>query len=282
VPATAGGIADDDPNAIPNTATNENPFYIPPQSVPQFASPVTAGTVDDSSCSGADATHLCIPERPFGASQPGDWSCSLTDLNNLCGQPCAYAPAAPSCIDPATLGPGDTGYGTIRCDARLGGTPSPHLLPWGDGAGANGFNEQPNQSNGEDYLVLDDDPTVPDPDTTATNPPTDYIYVRNALGGSATQSVTYNLRPPFGIPQNGPTTLRYVAFKTDGSATLAGDGNDISVSATLFQDGVAVPGGSEPPDAHTLTGTPTLYEFVVPAGQITNYTALSIRLTFTR
>ena len=285
VPAVPGGIADDDPNAVPNTATNENPFYIPPQPVPQFASPVTMDTVVNTDCTGADATHLCIPHRPFGSTtQPGDWACSLTDLNNLCGQPCAYEPAAPSCVDPAMLNPGDTGYGTIRCDARIGGTPSPHLVPWGDGPGANGFNEQPNQSNGEDYKVLDDDPSVPDPDTIAgANPPTDYIYVAgpmNATGGTATQRVTYSLRPPFGIPRNGTTTVRYVAFKTDGSTNLVDDGNGISVSATLFQDGVAVPGGSEVPDAHTLTATPTLYEFTVPPGQITNYTSLSIQFTF--
>ncbi len=282
VPAVAGGIADEDPNDP--LATNKNPFYIPPQPVPQFESPVNANTVIDTSCAGADATHLCIPRQPAGSGQPGDWACSPTDLNNLCGQPCAYEPAAPACVDPATLNVGDLGYGTIRCEARIGGTPSPHLVAWGDGTGANGFNEQPNQSNGEDYKVLDDDPGIPDPDTTASaNPPADFIYVNgsmNATGGGATQSVTYNLRPPFGIPQNGTTTVRYVAFKTDGSTNLVSDGNDISVSATLFQAGVAVPGGAEPPDAHTLTGTPTLYEFVVPAGQITNYTNLSIRFTF--
>ena len=58
------------------------------------------------------------------------------------------------------------------------------------------------------------------------------------------------------------------------------DGNVMSVSATLFENGAPVPGGSEPADAHTLTGTPTPYEFTVPTGQITNYTALSVRFTF--
>ena len=184
---------------------------------------MTAATIVDTNCNGADPAHLCIPRRPPGSAQPGDWSCSVTDLNKLCGQPCAYVPAAPTCVDPATLNLGDLGYGTIRCDARIGGTPSPHLLAWGDGTGANGFGEQPDQANGEDYKVIDDDPTVPDPDTTASsNPPADFIYISGAMnvtGGAATQSVTFNLRPPFGIPQNGPTTVRYVAFKTDGRPT---------------------------------------------------------------
>jgi hypothetical protein len=283
-PAAAGGIADDNPNAIPNIANNKNAFYFPPQPVPQFQSPLDLATIDQTDCNGADAAHLCIPTRPEGSGTPGDWSCSLTDLNNLCGQPCAYVPAAPLCVNPTTLGPADAGYGTIRCDARVGGAPSRHLVPWSDGAGANGFSESPDQPNGEDYNVLDDDPTVPDPDTIASaNPPADYVYMSGTLGtsgGGATQSVTYNLRPPFGIPQINTTSVRYVAFKTDGSSALTDTGNVISVTATLLQGGTPVPGGSEPSDAHTLTGTPTLYEFVVPAGQITNYTALSVRFTF--
>lgn len=282
-PATAGGIADDDPNAIPNIANNKNAFYIPPQPVPRFASPAELGTVNQTSCNGANAINLCIPYRPEGSTQPGDWSCSLTDPGNYCGQPCAYVPAAPLCVDPATLTASDPGYGTVRCEARLGGTPSRHLVPWGDGAGASAFHESPDQANGRDYLVIDDDPTVPDPDTTASlNPPADYLYMNGVLGtsgGSSTQTVTYNLRPPFGIPQVNTTAVRYVAFKTDGSV-LTDTGNVISVSANLLQAGSPVAGGSEPPDAHILSGTPTLFEFVVPAGQITSYTSLSIRFTF--
>lgn len=283
VPSVAGGIADDDPTAIPNIARNKNAFYIPPQPVPRFASPVDIGTVNQTNCNGASASALCIPYRPEGSNSPGDWSCSLTDQANLCGQPCAYVPAAPSCVDPATLTPADAGYGTARCEARIGGTPNRHLVPWNDGSGASGFLESPDQANGEDFKVIDDDPSVPDPDTTASlNPPADYLYMNGALnvgGGASTQMVTYNLRPPFGIPQVNSTAVRYVAFKADG-AIPTDSGNVISVSATLLQGGAAVPGGTEPVDAHILTGTPTLYEFIVPAGQITNYTNLSIRFTF--
>ena len=288
VPAVAGGIADDDPVANPTTAHNKNAFYIPPQPVPQFESPIGGTTVSHQACSGASASALCVPNRPqtgSGAGSPGDWFCSYTDMNNLCGQPCAYLPVAPACVDPSILTAADPGFGTVRCEARVGGTPSRHLLPWGDGAGANGFNESPDQSNGEDYKVLDDDPTIPDADAAATpaDPPTDYVYVSGGLGasgGSATQSVTYNLRPPFGIPQMNTTMVRYVAFKTTDAGALSNDGNVISVSATLLQNGSPVAGGSEPSDAHTLSGTPTRYEISVPAGSITNYTALSVRLTF--
>jgi hypothetical protein len=285
IPAVAGGIADDDPTAIPNTAHNKSAFYIPPQPVAQFASPDDITPVHHTDCNGANASNLCLPWRPAGSTQPGDWFCSVSDLNNLCGEPCAYVPAAPLCVDPATLTSADPGYGTVRCEARVGGTPSRHLVAWGDGTGSNGFDETPAQSNGEDWKVLDDDPTVPDPDTgtTPANPPSDYVHMSGTLGasgGAATQSVTYSLRPPFGIPQINTTTVRYVAFKTDGTAARSDDGNVISVSATLLQGGVAVPGGSEPTDAHILSGTPTRYEFTVPAGQISNYTSLSIRFTF--
>ena len=290
VPATPGGIADDDPTATPNIANNKNVFYIPPQPVPQFqsplgntANPLAATTVSHQQCTTASATALCVPNRPETGTtpgQPGDWSCSLTDLNNLCGQPCAYLPAFPTCEDPATLTPADPGYGLIRCDARIGGTPSRHLVPWGDGNGASGFRESPDQANGEDYKVLDDDPTLtpPDPDTTASaNPPVDYIYRHNPLG-NAPDTVTYNLRPPFGIPQNGTTTVRYVAFKTDGTTALIDGGDEVSVSVALLQSGTTV--YSEAADVHVLTGTPTPYEFIVPANLITNYTALSLRFTF--
>ena len=283
-PSVPGGIADDNPLATPNVANNKNAFYIPPQAVPEFASPIDLVTVNHSECNGSGPIDLCVPYRPQGSTNPGDWSCSLTDLNNLCGQPCAYEPVAPFCVDPATLSPGDLGYGTVRCDARIGGPPSRHLVAWGDGSGASGMHELPDQPNGEDYKVIDDDATVPDPDTTASlNPPADYLYMNGTLGvsgGSATQIATYNLRPPFGIPQNNTTTIRYVAFKTDGTAALSDTGNVISVSATLLQGGNPVAGGSEPVDAHTLTGTPQLFTFVVPAGQITNYTNLSLRFTF--
>jgi hypothetical protein len=285
IPAVTGGIADDDPTAIPNTAHNKSAFYIPPQPVIQFASPDDVTPVHHTNCSGANASTWCVPYRPAGSTQPGDWFCSVTDLNNLCGQPCAYVPVAPACVDPATLTSVDPGYGTVRCEARIGGTPSRHLVPWGDGTGANAFDETPAQSNGEDYKVLDDDASVPDPDTGASppNPPSDYVHMSGVLGtsgGGATQSVTYNLRPPFGIPQVNSTTVRYVAFKTDGTSALSDTGNVVSVSATLLQGGTPVAGGTEPVDAHILSGTPTPYSFTVPAGQITNYTALSIRFTF--
>jgi hypothetical protein len=51
------------------------------------------------------------------------------------------------------------------------------------------------------------------------------------------------------------------------------------MQVTLLQGGVAVPGATFA--AVTLTGTPTQYPFAVPSGSITNYTALSLKVTFT-
>ncbi len=268
VPATTGGLADADPIVYPATANNKNAFYMAPLPVPHYESPLDFASVSNRDCVGASETSPCVPYMPSGSVQPGAWSCSTIDLNNLCGVPVA-----------------DTVAGTVSCIAAPSAlSPSRHLVPWSDGSGANGFGELPDQANNEDYKVIDDDSTVPDPDTTATDPPTDYVYMNGTLGtsgGSATQNVTYNLRPPFGIPQPGqPTDVSYVAFKTDGSSALSNDGNEISVSATLLQSGTPVPSGTEPADAHILTGTPQLFTFTVSPGQITNYTALSLRFTF--
>ena len=258
-PATLGGITDGLGNA-------KDAFYIPPNPYLRFASPLDDVTVSDRDCIGASASgNLCVP---FAGDSNHDWSCSVTGFSNLCGVPNIVAP------------------GVIECNAATppsGFGPSPHLLPWSDGSGANGFDESPNQGSGDDWTVLDDNPTAPDPDTTgAANPPADYVYLNGTLGvsgGSATQVVTYNLRPPFGIPQSGSTTVRYTAFKTNGSA-LTDTGNVISVSAKLLQNGTAIGGtASEPVDAHLLTGTPTVYSFTVTSG-ITDYTSLSIEFTF--
>lgn len=258
-PATTGGITDGLGNA-------KDAINIPPNPYMRFASPLDDVTVSQSDCNGASApSNLCVP---FQGDSNHDWTCNVTGFSNLCGVPVASS-------------------GSVRCDAAeppLGFGPSPHLLPWSDGSGANGFNESPNQSNGDDWMVLDDDPTIPDPDTTAAaNPPADFVYSSGTLGasgGAATQRVTYNLRPPFGIPRSGSTTVRYVAFKTDGTTALSNDGNVITVSARLMQGGNPIGGSaSEAADAHALTGTPTLYSFTVTSG-ITDYTSLSIEFTF--
>jgi hypothetical protein len=257
-PATLGGITD-------GLGNPKDAFYIPPNPYLRFASPLDNVTVTDRNCTGASApSDLCVP---FAGDSNHDWSCNVTGFSNLCGVPAVSS-------------------GSITCNAAeppAGFGPSPHLLPFSDGSGASAFDESPNQPNGDDWKVLDDDPLTSDPDTTgASNPPADYIYMSGVLGtsgGGATQRVTYNLRPPFGIPRFGSTTVRYVAFKTNGSA-LTDTGNVVSVQAKLMQNGTAIGGsGSEAPDAHPLTGTPTVYSFTVTSG-ITDYTSLSIEFTF--
>ncbi len=273
IPANPGGIADADPNAIPNVANGKSAFYMPPQPVPRYASPLDDVTVSQTNCNTAGPSDLCVPYRPLGSNQPGDWRCEVTGFSNLCGVPCDYFSPAGTCNPPVS--------GTIRCDARVGGTPSSHLLPWADGSGANAFSGSPAVSNGERYTNLDDDPAVPDPDTTAPlpNPPDSYLYRSNPLGvsgGGAVQGLVMNLRPPFGIPQSGPSTVRFVAFKTQ-DATPDDTGNPVTLMVSLEHDGTSSPNPSGP---ITLTGTPTLYEFTVATGQISDYTSMRVRFTF--
>jgi hypothetical protein len=268
-PATLGGISDGLGNA-------KDAFYIPPNPYIPFSSPLNPGSATGDStvtnCASADATHLCVPFQGNGSH---DWWCDNGDLNNLCGEPCDAAVTG-SCVavTPAS-------NGRIRCEARVGGTPSPHLVASSDGAGANGFSGSPAITGGGDrYPRIDDDPLVPDPDTSATPAatPTDYIYTGNlgVTGGGATSSGTFNMRPPFGIPQAGGSTIRVNAFKTNG-ATPDDTGNPVTMQITLLQGGTTVT--SSP--VIDLTGAPTQYTLNVTAGQITNFTALSLKFTFT-
>ena len=271
IPANPGGIADGDPNATPNTANGKSAFYMPPQPVPRYASPLDDVTINHTTCNGAGPSDLCVPYRPAGSNQPGDWRCEVTGYNNLCGVPCDYFSAPGTCDPPVS--------GTIRCDARVGGTPSAHLLAWADGSGANAFSGSPSVSNGERYTNLDDDPGSPDTTITPLNPPESYLYLSNPLGvsgGGAMQSLLMNLRPPFGVPQAGPSTIRFVAFKTL-DANPVDDGNPVTLMVSLEHDGTSSP---DPNGPITLTGTPTLYEFTVPAGQITDYTSLRLRFRY--
>jgi len=274
-PAVAGGIADDDPTNVPNTANNKNAFYMAPLPVPQFASPLGNGatpladtTTKASDCTGASATSLCVPYRPLGAVAPGDWACTNSAIIDPCGTPVF-----------------DSVNGTVRCNARLGGTPDNHLDPTVGGANFNNVAGNPNQNNGNEWNNIDDDYSLPDPDTTLTpaNPPQSWIYTdnfdhkNNPPISTLNASVTFNLKPPFGTPTpGGTTTVRYVGFKTN-TGTIDGSGYPITLQATLLQGGVAI---SSDPTLRTLGGTPTRYEWTVGANVITNYNNLSLRFTF--
>jgi putative Flp pilus-assembly TadE/G-like protein len=267
-PATAGGISDGSGNA-------KNAFHIPPQPIPHYASPLDGAGVSDQRCSGASATDLCVPNRPAtgnGAGQPGDWRCNPIDgsqgLNNMCGTP--------------TVSTTVSGVSSIRCDATLGGTPSRYLVPSSDGRFANQMTGSPVPSS-DRYTFIDDNAsaTPPDPDTTnpPANPPADYLYTSNlnGSGGSATQTVNFNLRPPYGLPRAGATQVSYVVFKTNnGALDTSGTGNAVTVTVQLLQAGSVIFTDA----AQTLTGTPTLHQFSPPVNAITDYTTLSLRLTY--
>jgi hypothetical protein len=252
-----GGISDGTPTGA------KNAFYMAPLPVPHYASPLDNVTVTNTNCNGADASNLCVPYRPAGANAPGDWACVISGGANLCGAP-------------------TVSNGTVRCDARVSGPASPQLLPNSDGLGANGFSGVASVSNNQKYTRIDDDPTVPDADTTTPpiDPSTDYLYSGNlnVNGAGATATVTFNLRPPNGIPTAGSTTVRYVAFKTNGTVPETGTpGNPVTLSVALLQGGTSI---AVDPTLRTLTGTTTRYEFTVSSGLITNYTTLSLRFTY--
>jgi hypothetical protein len=267
-PATTGGISDSDPNAVPNVANNKNAFYIAPIPVPQFASPIGGSTVFTYNCSGADATHLCVPRQDQSSSTPsapGDWTCGATSAAPVwCGTPTV-----------TTVGTSST----VSCIGQGGGNPGNHYYPVGVSAGASQISGDAThpQSNGNEYLNIDDNATTPDPDTTSTpaNPPTDWVYTDNInTTGGASSSFTVNLGAS-GPRTNGTSTVRYTVFKTNaGAVPPLSDGNTVTVtvkllgsSGTIYTDTV-----------RTLTNVPTQYTFpiAVPSAQLN-----SLRLQFT-
>jgi hypothetical protein len=275
IPATTGGISDGDPNAVPNTANNKSAFYMAPLPVPEYASPLNSSgagvadnTVKDRNCSGASASALCVPYRPFSSSitSPGDWTCVTSGSTNRCGSPSTSTDAF--------------GNSRVTCAAANGGTPNAHLLPKSEGSGNNSFTGSPAVTNGNLWTLIDDNPeaTPPDADTVAppAATPMDWIYSGNlnTSGGGSNATLTVNIEPPFGVPQSGSTTVRYVVFKTN-SGVIDNTMNGVSVQVSLLQNGINI---STDPTTRTLTGTPTRYEWTV--GNITDYNSLSLRFLF--
>lgn len=271
-PAVLGGIADDDLTVNPN-GHNKNAFYIAPLSVPQFASPLgntstplADTTTTDDDCAGASVDHLCVPYQPSGSS-PGDWSCSSSALIDPCGDPVF-----------------DTVNGRVTCEARTGGAPDNHLDPTTGGADFGNVSGNPNQSNGNEYQNIDDDwATAADANSTPADPPTDFVYIDDLNHPNSppistmTTAFTINLKQPYGTPNGGSTTVRYVAFKTDAGALMASDPSGYPVELTVsLQQG----GGTIATDTQTLTVDPTRYEFTVAAGLITDYNDLALRFSF--
>jgi hypothetical protein len=89
-PANTGGIANADPrtDSAPNWATGQTALHIPPQEVPRYESPLDGVTVSDDECILADASNLCVPYRPLGSTEPGDWDCGTGAADDrYCGIP---------------------------------------------------------------------------------------------------------------------------------------------------------------------------------------------------
>jgi hypothetical protein len=257
---TLGGISDG--------TTGKNAFFMPPQPVPHYASPLDGVTISGADCRFATATDLCVPYRGQpGAmpNQPGDWLCDDPRIYPTSSNPCGQAiPVSNS----------------IRCVAWTpsGIDPSPFLVPWKD-LRTNTVNGVTENGNNLKWQNIDDDSQAftPDPDTTSPpgNPPADYVHLQNNLGPGANRSFEVALRPPFGTPPNGTTTVRYAAFKTH-DATPTDAGNQVDVVVRVLENDVVI--WTSPTE--TLTGTPTQYSFTINVGMITNYNGLSLEFEF--
>jgi len=259
-----GGISDG--------TTGKNAFYIPPVPVPQFESPINGNTVSAYNCAGADASHLCVPRKDQGSANPGapgDWTCSTSSSSPVrCGTPVVNTGTSPS---------------TVTCSGAGGGNPQLDYYAIGVASGASGIQGDAGhpQSNGNEYRNIDDDATVPDPDTTSTpaDPPSDWIYTDDLnITGSGTKTVTTSFIVNVG--QSGPrlagnSTIRYVAFKTNGGA-LSNTGYDVTLTVSLV-GGVT---STQTDTPRVLSGTPTRYSFNVSSANITDYNSLQLQFTF--
>jgi hypothetical protein len=273
IPADTGGIADDDPNDTPNTANGKSAFYIAPLPVPQYENPVT-GTDSSYNCVSADANQLCVPYKDQADStpnEPGDWTCVTSGAGTLCGLP------------NVTVNP--SGGSTVVCEARTGGTASPDLLPDGVVSGAPNITGNPAQSNGDEYLNVDEDPGTGDAASPTPGAPVDWVYVDNlnlSGGGVDTKTTSFelSLRPPYGVPASGQVTIRYVAFKTNSGTPDDSPGSrPVTLQVALYENGSLV---QSDPSVRTLGATPVLYEdWTVSTAQINDFGGLSLRFTFT-
>jgi Flp pilus assembly protein TadG len=260
-----GGISDG--------VNGKNAFYMAPLAVPQFESPINGNTVSAYGCSGADATHLCVPRKDQSTSTPGapgDWTCQTSGSIDRCGLPVV------------TVG----NPSTVTCIGQGGGSPALHYYAIGVASGAAGIQGDAAhpQSNGNEYRNMDDDVILGDADTispTPANPPTDYVYTDdvNISGAGGPQSTSFIVNLGQSGPRlSGPSTIRYVALKTDGGV-LNNTQNPVTLKVRLLpasgSTAIAVD-----PTVRTLTDVPTRFEFTVAAGTIPTSQFNSLRLEF--
>jgi Putative Flp pilus-assembly TadE/G-like len=273
-PAIPGGIADEDPTAVGNTAIMKNAFYIPPIPVPQFASPVT-GTIESATCAGSSASNLCVPSKgvyecfsPTGGTFP---RCGLPSVDSSTNPPTI------SCIGV------DGGVAGLHFYAASVSNGNSNITPDAAHPQANGnkyFNIAPDSLNtgspDDDYVNGDGD-TLANP----ANPSNDFVYTGdlNVTNGNATPSTSFTISfQAAGNRQAGSSTVRYTAFKVDGGVannTL----NPVTLQVALLNGaGTTIVAD---PTVRDLTDVPQRFEFNVGAGLITNYNSLQLRFTFT-
>lgn len=271
IPASGGGIADANPLNTPNTANGKNAFYMPPQPVPQYDSPVNSNTIVLYDCSGADATHLCIPRKDQTSSNPsapGDWTCSTSSSS------------------PARCGSPTVSGSTVSCVGQGGGSLGNHYYSSGVNSGASDFvgDTAHPQNNGNEYLNMDEPTATDDGTTTPPAAPVDFVTTGNMdINGSGTKTVTKVLTvnvQPSGPRLSGISTVRYVAFKSNGTAiNTTTPTYDVNLTVRLLPGTGTTAIATD--TAKVLTNTPTQYAFTVGAGVIPAAQFNSLRLEFT-
>jgi hypothetical protein len=252
----------------------KNAFYMAPLPVPQFQPPFDAATVVSLyNCNGANATTLCVPRKDQGSSNPGapgDWTCLTSGSTNRCGLPTVTV-GTPSTVD---------------CIGQGGGNPQIHYYPTSVTSGAStiqGHAAPPAVTQEWDHINDDVDLAAPDTASpTPANPPTDYLYTDdiNVTGAGGPQSTSFIVSLGQSGPRlSGTSTVRFVAFKTDGGVQNNTQ-NPVTLQVRLLPGSGTTPIAIDP-TVRTLTDVPTRFEFTVGAGLIPAAQFNSLRLEFT-
>lgn len=273
-PLTAGGISDG--------INAKNAFYIPPQPVPHFESPLDYATLTTcavpSEWADTNSTkyHVpCVPWRPDVAADPSvphDWSCTLGDPAQRCGEPERDF----------------SGDLTGRCDAWSDPNGAPegerHLKPNGD-VGSSAF--LGSQFKPNDIFRNINDASI-DPagtlnvdltPTTLIGSPTNWVYSKDGI----TTTYRTSIQPPNGLPDPGNMTVRYVLFKTIGNGNIDPNpgGNAVSVTVQLQENVAGTWQNRGPADTHDASEIKTGYQYNLGAGLVANFSALSFKVSVT-
>jgi hypothetical protein len=236
-PPSLGGISD---------GTNgKNAFLMPPQPVPHYQSPITAQTVSDANCTGANATDGCVPYRGAPGdlpTQPSDWTCTTNPAEAsstlpLCGRPVDYDSGAGLPLNGkvrcAAIQPVDDGY--YDSDTR-----HHHMHPVEDTENQSHKFHGHDLGNPQDVFQNLADFTTP---TVADSVPNDWVYTNDGDTGTYRtwlgygESVDLVGKGTLGNPDLGFLYLRWVPFRTIGDGGIddgsAGVGNQVTISIEL-------------------------------------------------